>query len=156
MPFRPRSGTARVAIGWPARLPSCRLACGGLLLWACCGILPGASHAARPAMHGPPQDLVRRAPSVEADPARTGRSVWLAPIRFFQRHISPIDGPRCQFSPTCSGFGYQAIHAHGFWIGGMMTADRLLRCSPLTAAEQYHRLPNGRLVDPVADNRWED
>jgi hypothetical protein len=80
------------------------------------------------------------------------RQTLLMPIRWFQKYVSPMDGPRCQFAPTCSSFGYTAVHDHGPWQGILMTADRLLRCSYLTEARVYPHLPNGRLADPVVSN----
>ena len=47
----------------------------------------------------------------------------LGSARFFQKWISPIDGPRCSFSPTCSQFGYEAVHDHGPVLGRVCTAD---------------------------------
>jgi hypothetical protein len=74
-------------------------------------------------------------------------------VRFFQKQISPIDGPRCNFSPTCSQFGYEAVHDHGATLGVVMIADRLMRCSYWTeAGPDYARLSNGALYDPVANN----
>ena len=80
-------------------------------------------------------------------------SFLLGSVRFFQMQISPIDGARCSFSPTCSQFGYEAVHDHGSLLGIVMTADRLMRCSYWTEAGlDYVRLPNGSLHDPVANN----
>jgi len=73
----------------------------------------------------------------------------LGTIRFFQEYISPTDGARCQFSPTCSAFGYGAISEQGPWLGMLMTTDRLMRCSYFTDPSVYPQLPNGRLADPV-------
>ena len=81
------------------------------------------------------------------------KSFLLGGVRFFQKQISPIDGPRCSFSPTCSQFGYEAVHDHGSALGVVMTADRLMRCSYWTEdGPDYTRLPNGALYDPVANN----
>ena len=80
-------------------------------------------------------------------------SFLLGSVRFFQTQISPIDGARCSFSPTCSQFGYGAVHDHGPLLGIVLTADRLMRCSYWTeAGPDYLRLPNGALHDPVANN----
>lgn len=81
------------------------------------------------------------------------KSFLLGGVRFFQKQISPIDGPRCNFSPTCSQYGYQAVHDHGSALGVVMIADRLMRCSFWTeAGPDYARLPNGALSDPIANN----
>jgi putative membrane protein insertion efficiency factor len=76
--------------------------------------------------------------------------VMLESVRFFQQWISPIDGSRCNFSPTCSRYGYDAVNHYGPFLGTVMTADRLMRCSYLTETEPiYNRLHNGKFHDPV-------
>lgn len=47
-------------------------------------------------------------------------------VRFYQRRISPHDGPRCPLYPTCSEYGRQAFGKHGFVVGLLLTVDRLL------------------------------
>jgi hypothetical protein len=54
---------------------------------------------------------------------------WIL-IRFFQRAISPQDGPNCRFHPTCSRYGQEAVEQHGAVLGAMMAGDRLIRCNP--------------------------
>lgn len=100
-------------------------------------------------MNGPPRQPPRPL-SETTDSSEPAAAPLLGAIRFFQEYISPTDGARCQFSPTCSAFGHQAIHRHGPWLGVLMTADRLMRCGYGTDPERYPRLPNGRLADPVA------
>ena len=67
--------------------------------------------------------------------------LMLAGIGFYRRFISPLIGPRCRFTPTCSAYGLEAIQRHGPWRGGWLTVKRLLRCHPFT--------PCG--CDPVPD-----
>ena len=68
-------------------------------------------------------------------------TVLLALIGFYRRFISPLLGPRCRFTPTCSAYGFEAIQRHGPWRGSWLTVKRLLRCHPWT--------PCG--CDPVPD-----
>ena len=105
-------------------------------------------------MKAPKNDLVSTFPtSVAVTKPSTLRSALLGSVHFFQKWISPIDGPRCSFSPTCSQFGYEAVHDHGSFLGVVMTADRLMRCNYWTeASPDYLRQPNGALYDPVAKN----
>ncbi len=57
---------------------------------------------------------------------------WLiAPIRFYQKHISPRTPPACRFTPTCSAYAVEALSRHGVWIGGALAVWRILRCNPL-------------------------
>ena len=67
--------------------------------------------------------------------------LMLALIGFYRRFVSPMLGPRCRFTPTCSAYGLEAIQKHGPWKGGWLTVKRLLRCHPFT--------PCG--CDPVPD-----
>ncbi|KKZ15374.1 MAG: hypothetical protein TH68_00705 [Candidatus Synechococcus spongiarum 142] len=62
-------------------------------------------------------------------------------IGLYQRFISPLLGPRCRFSPSCSTYAMEALDRHGLWRGGWLSVWRLLRCHPCT--------PGG--YDPVPD-----
>jgi putative component of membrane protein insertase Oxa1/YidC/SpoIIIJ protein YidD len=52
----------------------------------------------------------------------------LYPLLFFKKYISSADGDRCSMSPTCSSYSMDAFSRHGFFVGWMMTCDRLMRC----------------------------
>ena len=52
-------------------------------------------------------------------------------IGFYKGWISPILPPACRFVPTCSQYGVQAIQEFGPTKGAVLTAWRLMRCSPL-------------------------
>ena len=52
-------------------------------------------------------------------------------IGFYKGWISPILPPACRFVPTCSQYGVQAIQEFGPTKGALLTAWRLMRCSPL-------------------------
>lgn len=74
-------------------------------------------------------------------------------VKFFIHYISKVDGDRCQMHPTCSMYSLQVIDKHGFFIGIVMTADRLIHESnemdyaPLIRVG--HRF---RYHDPVCNN----
>ncbi len=77
-------------------------------------------------------------------------------IAFFQSYISPMDGPRCQLYPTCSGYGKKAISRNGAVVGFWMTADRLMRDNS-GVAENYRIVKVGEhyyYSDPVEDNEF--
>ncbi|MBO4878737.1 MAG: membrane protein insertion efficiency factor YidD, partial [Clostridia bacterium] len=38
-------------------------------------------------------------------------------IRGYQRYISPMHGPRCRYTPTCSQYAIEAIETHGAFKG---------------------------------------
>jgi hypothetical protein len=57
-------------------------------------------------------------------------SSMVASIRFYKFWISPLLPPACRFVPTCSIYGMQAIKEFGPYKGAILTAWRILRCSP--------------------------
>ena len=59
------------------------------------------------------------------------KKVLTAPIRFYQKHISPAKPTVCRFYPSCSAYAAEAIVRFGFIGGGLMAFCRILRCNPL-------------------------
>lgn len=51
----------------------------------------------------------------------------LSMIRFYQKQISPIDGPRSHFYPSSSQYALLAIQKHGVLKGIALGCDRLMR-----------------------------
>jgi putative membrane protein insertion efficiency factor len=56
----------------------------------------------------------------------------VAPIRAYQRWISPAFAPRCRYYPTCSAYAVEAIRELGPIRGLILAAWRLLRCNPFS------------------------
>jgi uncharacterized protein len=54
------------------------------------------------------------------------------PIRLYRLFVSPAMPPACRFTPTCSEYALDALHAHGPVRGVALAARRLLRCHPFT------------------------
>ena len=54
-------------------------------------------------------------------------------IRCYQAMIRPHLIGSCKFHPTCSEYGIEALHTHGFWRGSVLTFRRVCRCVPFTA-----------------------
>lgn len=54
----------------------------------------------------------------------------IACIRVYQRALSPLLGPCCRFTPSCSHYACACIRDHGALRGGWLTVRRLLRCHP--------------------------
>jgi len=52
-------------------------------------------------------------------------------IRGYQRWISPMLGPHCRFTPSCSQYASEAIERYGAIKGSWLAFKRLLRCQPL-------------------------
>jgi putative membrane protein insertion efficiency factor len=59
-------------------------------------------------------------------------AVFLAPLRFYSRFISPNLGRRCKYHPTCSAYAEEAIRELGVVRGTIVAGWRLLRCNPLS------------------------
>jgi len=55
---------------------------------------------------------------------------FIALIRLYQWIISPILGPKCRFTPTCSQYALEAFKKHGVFKGLWLTVRRLSRCHP--------------------------
>jgi putative membrane protein insertion efficiency factor len=51
-------------------------------------------------------------------------------IRIYQVVISPILGPKCRFTPTCSQYGLEAFRTYGPVKGMYLTLRRVVRCHP--------------------------
>jgi uncharacterized protein len=66
-----------------------------------------------------------------------------APIRLYQRFISPAFAPRCRYYPTCSEYAVQSIRELGPIRGTILAAWRVLRCNPFSHGG----------VDEIADRK---
>jgi putative membrane protein insertion efficiency factor len=53
-----------------------------------------------------------------------------APIRLYQRAISPVLPSRCKYYPTCSAYAVEAVRSYGVLRGAVLAGWRLLRCNP--------------------------
>ena len=58
------------------------------------------------------------------------RAIAVAPIRLYQRVISPALPQRCRYYPSCSEYAVQAVRSYGILRGLVLAAWRLLRCNP--------------------------
>ncbi len=70
----------------------------------------------------------------------------------YQNTFSSSQGDVCNFSPSCSRFGRQAVVEHGIVLGTLMAVDRLTRCNPwayLYYGTYYEDIRNGKLYDPL-------
>lgn len=51
-------------------------------------------------------------------------------IRIYQKAISPMLGPKCRYTPTCSEYSVQALKKHGLFKGGWLAIKRISSCHP--------------------------
>jgi len=56
--------------------------------------------------------------------------IFIGPIKIYQILISPLLGPSCRFTPTCSQYTIEAIQKYGPLKGGWLGFRRILRCHP--------------------------
>ena len=71
------------------------------------------------------------------------KMLMIKAIRFYQKKISPLFGPKCRYYPTCSQYAILAIERFGVIKGSFLAVSRLLRCNPL--------FPGG--YDPVPEKK---
>jgi putative membrane protein insertion efficiency factor len=58
------------------------------------------------------------------------RPLVAAPIRAYQRFISPGLPRRCKYHPSCSEYAVGALRRYGVLRGSVLALWRLLRCNP--------------------------
>lgn len=58
------------------------------------------------------------------------RTAVIAPIRAYQKVVSPLLPPRCKYEPSCSRYATQAVEEFGILRGLILAGWRLLRCNP--------------------------
>lgn len=51
-------------------------------------------------------------------------------VTLYQWLISPLLGPKCRFTPSCSQYAKEALLKHGFIRGTGLSARRILKCHP--------------------------
>ncbi|WP_081796284.1 membrane protein insertion efficiency factor YidD [Enterovibrio calviensis] len=61
----------------------------------------------------------------------TAKKIVVGLFRGYQLLISPLLGPRCRFTPTCSQYAIEAVTHHGVAKGCWLASKRLLKCHPL-------------------------
>ena len=60
------------------------------------------------------------------------RQIYMLPIRFYRKFISPMKPPCCRYYPSCSRYALTAVEKHGIMIGTALGVWRLLRCNPFS------------------------
>ena len=71
------------------------------------------------------------------------KRIFMFLIKVYQKGISPLTGPHCRFTPTCSQYAFEAIERFGAIKGSYLAIRRLLKCHPLN--------PGG--YDPVPEKK---
>ena len=74
-------------------------------------------------------------------------------LNFFSEYISKVDGDRCPMYPTCASYSRQVFKKHGFFVGIVMTADRLIHENTEMELAPLVKVGDGvRFYDPVSEN----
>lgn len=83
-----------------------------------------------------------------------GAKLLTLAVNFYRETISRVDGERCRMHPSCSAYSLDAIKKHGFFLGYVMTTDRLIHESNEMDHAPKIILKNGRqrYYDPVESN----
>jgi hypothetical protein len=55
---------------------------------------------------------------------------FIALIKFYQWVLSPLLGPKCRYTPTCSQYAVEALKKYGVWKGLWLAVKRISRCHP--------------------------
>lgn len=82
--------------------------------------------------------------------SRWPAEVLVAPIRFYQRFITPYTPATCRYYPTCSAYAVTALRTRGAVIGTALTVWRLLRCNPWSDGGVDHVPAHGWRAEPPA------
>ncbi len=51
-------------------------------------------------------------------------------IKIYQKIISPVIGPQCRFTPTCSNYALEALKKYGIFKGSWLAVKRISKCHP--------------------------
>lgn len=58
------------------------------------------------------------------------KKICIFMIRGYQKYISPMTGPHCKYTPTCSQYAIEALEKYGVVKGLWLSVRRILRCHP--------------------------
>jgi len=61
---------------------------------------------------------------------KTLQFIFLLPVYFYRYSISPLIGPRCRYTPTCSQYAIDAVKKYGIIKGGWLAIKRISSCHP--------------------------
>ncbi|MBQ7009771.1 MAG: membrane protein insertion efficiency factor YidD [Ruminococcus sp.] len=56
--------------------------------------------------------------------------IFILPIIFYRKIISPLFPAKCKYIPTCSTYSLEAFRKFGAVRGLILTVWRILRCNP--------------------------
>ena len=65
-------------------------------------------------------------------------NIFVFVIKIYQRIISPLLGPKCRFTPSCSQYAVIALRRFGLIKGSWLMVKRVLKCHPLHEGGEKH------------------
>jgi|OM-RGC.v1.030634573 putative membrane protein insertion efficiency factor len=51
-------------------------------------------------------------------------------VKTYQLVLSPMVGPQCRFTPTCSNYALDALRGRSFFIAMYLISKRIIKCNP--------------------------
>jgi len=89
----------------------------------------------------------------DSNPPSPAAEIFIEVVKFFREYISPVDGDRCMMYPSCTGYSIEAVRKHGFFVGYIMTIDRLIHeNNEMDLAPLRGTGDAARFYDPVENN----
>ena len=84
----------------------------------------------------------------------SGFNIGLRLVTFYRDTFSAVDGDRCPSVPSCSSYSIDAFRKHGFFVGWMMTVDRLIHEGEAETRVSPTLYSRGglKIFDPVENN----
>lgn len=58
------------------------------------------------------------------------KRMLMAIIRWYRKVLSPLLGPHCIYTPSCSAYALEAIERYGVIRGSWLAVKRIARCHP--------------------------
>lgn len=58
------------------------------------------------------------------------KKFFIAPIKLYQKTLSPLLGNNCRYQPSCSQYMIDAINEWGVFKGIFLGTKRIGRCNP--------------------------
>lgn len=57
-------------------------------------------------------------------------ALLILPVKLYQYVLSPMIGPSCRYTPTCSQYTVEALCKHGPFKGLWLSLKRIVSCNP--------------------------
>ena len=99
--------------------------------WRMSWVLCMASFGAIPTRFPPTDSPTTPAETIVRALSRFVSVFLVSLIEIYRVTISPLVGPSCRFSPSCSAYAIEAIRHHGPLRGSGLALSRIARCNPL-------------------------